>query len=267
MSILQSFALGITQGLTEFLPISSSGHLILISKLFHWPLQTLGFDAALHLGTLFATLFYFRSDLRRIFIAIFARKNPSYNEDRRLALAIILGTIPAGIVGAVANDIIETRFRALEIVGANLIIFGIMLIAADFFAKRNKQSNTNSCVGPMRALIIGCAQIFSLIPGASRSGVTITAGIFSRLSRENAARFSFLISIPLIAAAGAFKLRDLFASGDISVKILPLAIGFVSSALVGLIAIKILMKTLSRFGLAIYGIYRIIAGWLILLFL
>ena len=267
MTTIQSLTLGITQGLTEFLPISSSGHLILIPKLFHWPLQTLGFDAALHLGTLFAVLFYFRSDLRRLMIAVFARKNPSYREDRRLALAIILGIIPAGTAGALANDIIETRFRALEVVGANLIIFGILLIAADFFAKRNEQKSANSGVGTMRALIIGCAQIFSLIPGASRSGVTITAGIFSGLSRANAARFSFLMSIPLIAAAGAFKLRDIFGSGDISVEILPLSIGFVSSALVGLIAIEILMKTLSRFGLAIYGIYRIIAGSLILLFL
>lgn len=254
---LQSLTLGIVQGLTEFLPISSSGHLILIPKIFNWPLQPLAFDVALHLGTLVAVVWYFRSDLVRLCRA----------KDRRMILYILLGIIPAGITGALANEIIETRFRSVTIIAINLMVWGIFLIAADVFAARTERKAKTRPIGTRSSLVVGIAQILSLIPGTSRSGITITAGIFCRHSRTDAARFSFLMSIPLIAAAGVFKLRDILGEGTNSIEMLPLLIGFASSALVGALAIAILMKTLSRFGLSLYGVYRVVLAAAILLFL
>ncbi|MBI4359595.1 MAG: undecaprenyl-diphosphate phosphatase [Candidatus Jacksonbacteria bacterium] len=264
---MQSLVLGIIQGLTEFLPISSSGHLILIPKFASWPLQPLAFDAVMHLGTLFAAIFYFRSDVLALIRSALAYKNQAHSEDRRVLIAVILGIIPAGIAGALANNLIETRFRTIEIVGANLILWGILLIAADFFATRVERSDANRSLTIKLALMIGCAQALALIPGTSRFGITITAGIFGKLTRTNAARFSFLMSIPLIAGAGVFKLRDIVAGGTGAVETLPILIGLASSALVGWAAIALLMKTLSKRGLAVYGIYRIFLGALILLFL
>lgn len=267
MTIIQSITLGVVQGLTEFLPISSSGHLILVPKIFNWQLQSLAFDVALHLGTLLAVVVYFRSDLLRLARAAFLYKNSAFEKDRRIILYIIIGIVPAGITGAFANEIIETRFRSVAVIAVNLIVWGIFLIAADVFASRAEQRIKNHPVTAKSAAIVGIAQVFSLIPGTSRSGATIAAGIFSGLPRINAARFSFLMSVPLIAAAGVFKLRDIFASGAGSIETLPLLIGFASSAIVGWFAIGLLMKTLSRFGLSAYGVYRIILAAAILLFL
>lgn len=257
MTILQALALGAVQGITEFLPISSSGHLILLPTLFNWPLQPLAFDVALHLGTLVAVTSYFRSDIIQL-----ARGN-----NRRLFLYILIGIIPTGIAGVLGSGIIETKFRSATIVALNLIVWGVFLIGSDIFSAYVKRRGTIRPLTGIRALILGCAQVFSLIPGTSRSGVTIGAGVFAGLSRNDAARFSFLMSIPLIAAAGLFKLRDVLAGSGDSLQTLPLLVGFATSALVGWLAIAILMKTLSRLGLTIYGIYRVVLAALILLFL
>lgn len=267
MTILQSLILGVVQGLTEFLPISSSGHLILVPKIFNWQLQSLAFDVALHLGTLLAVVGYFRSDLLQLTRAAFLYKNSTFEKDRRMIFYILLGIIPAGITGALANEIIETRFRSVTVIAVNLIVWGIFLIAADLFAARTERKAKTHPITAKSVAIVGIAQVFSLIPGTSRSGATITAGIFSGLSRTDAARFSFLMSVPLIAAAGTFKLRDIFAGGAGSIETLPLLIGFASSAIVGWFAIGLLMKTLSRSGLLVYGVYRIILAAAILLFL
>ena len=203
MSLLQSLILGIIQGITEFLPISSSGHLIILPKIFNWPLQSLAFDAVLHLGTLVAVIFYFRDDVWNLIKSIVFYKDSDYKSQRKLVLMILIGIIPAGIAGFLFDGIIATKFRSINIVIFNLIFWGIFLIVADWYANKTQNLNvpakgwsasgrkTQNHISKLKALTIGLFQVFSLIPGTSRSGVTIGAGVFVKLTKVQAARFSF----------------------------------------------------------------------------
>ena len=273
MSVLQAFILGAIQGLTEFLPISSSGHLIIIPKLFHWPLQPLAFDVVLHIGTLLAVIFYFKKDLWKIIHSALFFKDPAYTKERYLIAPLIIGILPATIAGFLLNNYLDSTLRSSRVITSivifNLILWGVFLIAADWYEKKGlpAQKNPSVHVKISQSLVIGLFQIFSLIPGTSRSGVTIGAGIFAKLSKEEAARFSFLMSVPLIFGAGLLKIKDLAADQAFSLEVVPLIVGLFTSAIVGWFAIALLMKVLKHFGLTIFGIYRIVLAGVLLIVL
>jgi undecaprenyl-diphosphatase len=270
MNILQAIVLGIVQGLTEFLPISSSGHLILIPHLLQWPDQGLAFDAFLHLGTLTAVLFFFRYDLISIIknsLEILARG--SWKEFYRdLGMKILIGSVPIGIAGKLFDDYIETRLRSVTLVVATLIGFAILLWLADRYSEQiKKQINRVEAVAWKEVVVIGLAQTLALIPGTSRSGVTITAGLFSKLNREVAIRFSFLLSIPITAGAGVTKLFQLFHKGIPSGEGSVLAVGFLASMISGILAIKILLRLVQSNTFDLFVFYRIGLGiFLLILF-
>lgn len=270
MSLLQAFILATTQGLTEFLPVSSSGHLIIIPKLFNWPLQPLAFDVVLHLGTLVAVVFYFRKDLWKIVRSALFLKNSAYAKDRHLIPPLIIGILPSTIAGFLLNNYLDSTLRSsrviTNIVIFNLILWGFFLIAADWYEKKGLPAQKNSSVQVKisQSFVIGLFQIFSLIPGTSRSGVTIGAGIFAKLSKIEAARFSFLMSVPLILGAGLLKVKDLATDQNFSLEVAPLIVGLLTSAIVGWLAIALLMKALKHFGLTIFGLYRIVLATILL---
>ncbi len=244
MSVLQALVLGIVQGITEFLPISSSGHLILIPALFGWDPQPLAFDAVIHLGTLTAVLFALRDDLPRVFANKF-----------RLGWIILTATIPALGLGYLFKDQIETVLRSPLVVAVSLASFGILLWIADHYSRQAAEIKIER-VGYHRAMLIGLAQAIALIPGTSRSGITITAGLFLGLSREAAARFSFLLGVPAIAAAGGLSLFHVL-NGSEPIELLPLTIGFLTSFAFGFLAIRFLLKILKSTSYIPFAVYRI----------
>lgn len=268
MTILQAIVLGVIQGFTEFLPISSSGHLILVPHLLKWPDQGLAFDAIMHLGTLMAVLFFFRLDLFRVvknsLTMVLNGKKVGFSKDP--GIMILIGCIPAGIAGILFDDFIETRLRSEAIVASTLIAFGILLWLADRYSERVKtQTHRVETLRWTQVLIIGFAQALALIPGTSRSGVTITAGLFSKLNRELAIRFSFLLSVPITAGAGTLKLINLLQEGIPSGEASYLIIGFLASMLSGILAIKILLGWVRYYTFDLFVVYRIGLGMFILI--
>lgn len=263
---MQATILGIIQGITEFLPISSSGHLIFIPKWFGWPDQGLSFDAVVHVGTLLAVVVYFRKRLWNVFLSFF-RKGNEYQDNRRLGFLLILSIIPAGLAGLFGKDWIEGNLRSPEIIAYGLIGWGILLGVADWMAKKQMQKKTTEHVGWKETLFIGCAQAIALIPGTSRSGITMTAGLFANLNKKTAAEFSFLMSVPIIALAGGLKIFELIRYGATEVSLLVLCVGFVVSALSGLVAIAGLMKIIEKWSFMPFVVYRIVVGCGILMFL
>ncbi len=247
----KAVVLGIIQGLTEYFPVSSTAHLILFTWIFQIGgiVDTLSFDVALHLGTLFAVIVYFRKD----WIDMLRSK-------RRLLAFLIVATIPAGIAGFFLNDIVETTLRnPLYIAGALLLVSFIM-----WLSERSGKSRNLDTLSVADALYIGFAQIFALIPGVSRSGITISAGLFRNLQRDTATRFSFLMSTPIIAGATTLHLVKIARSdGDVDMTIL--AVGVLSSALAGFFAIRFLMNFFRKHSLNIFVYYRIALGTAILL--
>lgn len=281
MTPLYALVLGIVQGLTEFLPISSSGHLLIVPRLFGWEEQPLAFDVALHIGTLTAVLVYFFRDwvaLARSGLAdlrAHGLRLTAWSAHGRLLLLIALGTVPAVVVGLLLSDA-EDRLRTPAVVGAMLILVGSIMAAAERFANRPRQgaittsaqgSELEKRLSPVRALVIGVAQAFALVPGVSRSGATISAGMFSGLSRATAARFSFLIATPITLAAAAKELPQLRTAAEQGVSRGEIGLGVAASALVGLLAISALLRFLATRPLYPFSIYRVIVGVLVLLFL
>ena len=264
MELWQIIVLAIIQGLTEFLPISSSAHLILPSALLNWQDQGLAFDVAVHVGSLCAVLTYFRQDVVRMGRAWFrdtARR--TVTEDSRLAWAVILGTIPAGLAGLLLNDIVADHLRSGWIIAATTIGFGLLLWWSDAAGTRQR---TLSALSLKDALLIGLAQMLALIPGTSRSGITITAALFLGLRRDDAARFSFWLSMPLIAAAGAFKTLELITEGG-PTDWHAIAWGTLLSFISALLCIHLFLRFLERIGLMPYVIYRLALGALLILVL
>lgn len=268
--ILEAIILGIVQGLTEFLPISSTGHLILTEKALGISSEDFGlrFDAAIHLGTLSAVLIYFRTMILGFAVAwlasIKARKW-NLSRDSRLAWLLILGTIPAGIAGYLLESTAEDTFREPALVGAMLILFSAPMYLAERLGKRNR---TLDDMGPKDALMMGVAQGVALIPGVSRSGITISTGMLINFKREEAATFVFLMSAPVIAAAGGKQLFDI-ATGESSStglqnELLVYLVGLVTAGIVGFAAIAYLMKFLRFNTLKVFIIYRLILGSLVL---
>lgn len=251
MNILHAVVLGIVQGLTEFLPVSSSGHLILVPVLFGWPEQPLAFDTVIHLGTLCAVLVALREDLPKLF-----------ENKMRLGWTIVAASVPALAVGYLFKDQIESTLRSPVVVAVSLALWGALLWVADRSAAPNAEANVER-VGHRRAMFIGVMQALALIPGTSRSGVTITSGLFTGLSREAAARFSFLLSIPATAAAGALGLVNVL-QGTESVPLVPLLVGFLTSFFAGLFAIRFLLLILKGRSYVPFAAYRIALALLVL---
>lgn len=263
--MFQAIILGIIQGLTEFLPISSTAHLILAPWLFGWNDPGLAFDVVLHLGTLTGIVAFFRKDFYRMLCGMITNTRGSLsglnNLEGRIGWYIIAGTVPAGIAGLAFKDKIEILVRDPYIIAATLIIFAVLLWWAELRGrKRRKLTHMNI----FDAIIIGCAQAVALIPGVSRSGITITAGLFRNLERETAARFAFLLSTPIILAGGLLSFLDVYKTGFSYDMFWPFFAGFLASALSGFLAIKYLLIFLSKQKVNIFVYYRILLGIFIL---
>jgi undecaprenyl-diphosphatase len=267
VSLLEAIVLGLVQGLTEFLPISSSGHLRLVPALFGWEDPGAAFSANIQLGTMAAVVIYFRADLWRIAGTWLASlRDPSRRRelDARMGWYLIVATIPIGLLGFAFRDQIETTARDLRVVATTLILFGLVLLVADRVGRKRKvlaDVTTRDGIG------IGLAQSLALIPGVSRSGATISAGLFAGYTRADAARFSFLLSIPAVVLSGVFQLRDVGA-GDgpgLAATVVATLISFV----VGYLTIAWLLRWLASHSLTIFVIYRVLLGsllWALLAF-
>ncbi|MDP2156407.1 MAG: undecaprenyl-diphosphatase UppP [Nitrospirota bacterium] len=253
--MIEAFILGIVQGLTEFLPVSSTAHLVLFPWFFNWTgeLDTLTFDVALHAGTLLSLIICFWRD----WVELIFKK-------QKLFLLIILASVPAGIAGVLLNDYVEHALRSPYIIAATLVVFGCVMLVAEKMNKTRTLDNMD--IGD--AVTIGLAQAIALIPGVSRSGITISAGLFRGLEREASARFSFLLSTPIIAGATLLHARKLLTtSADHNISLF--LIGFIAAAVSGYVAIKFLLRFLKKHPLNVFAYYRfglavvIIAGiWL-----
>jgi len=255
--------LALLQGLTEFLPISSSAHLILPSEILGWQDQGLAFDVAVHIGTLIAVIFYFRQDIKKIISGWLTTGFTAHpNNDGKLAWYIALATLPAGIAGLLLDQFIEEHLRSAAVIAWATIGFGILLGLAD--RARSKDISLAKMTLAM-ALIIGFAQALALVPGTSRSGITMTAALFIGLQRVDAARFSFLLSIPLILAAGGLKTLDLMNS-VLPVDWSAIVIGIVVSAISAWVCIYYFLAFISRIGMMPFVIYRLLLGAVLLLF-
>jgi undecaprenyl-diphosphatase len=237
-------ALGALQGLGEFLPISSSGHLIVVPWLLGWPDQSLAFDVALHLGTLAAVVYAFAGDWLRLFRGFFsglAAGRPFGNPDGRMLGLLALASVPGGVAGLLLDDWAETVFRSPALVGVTMALMGGVLWLADRRAAgpaADEGGEAGEAVGLRDAMLIGCAQALALVPGVSRSGATISAALFLGHRRESAARFSFLLATPITFGAAALKVPAILQGGDWT----PVVIGMISAALVGLAAIRLLLR-------------------------
>ncbi|MEH6550221.1 MAG: undecaprenyl-diphosphate phosphatase [Pseudomonadales bacterium] len=261
MDAVQAIVLALVQGLTEFLPISSSAHLILPSAVLGWPDQGLAFDVAVHVGSLLAVVAYFYRDIWSISSAwCGSLVGRGTNEQSQLGWAVIIGTIPAGLAGILLNGWIEANLRSVSVIATATIGFGLLLWWAD--GKRGQLGS----VGLRNAIVIGLAQALALIPGTSRSGITMTAGLALGLNRQTAARFSFLLSIPLILAAGGLKTLELLEQGD-AVEWAMIFLGVAVSAVAAFACIHLFLKWLDRVGFMPFVIYRILLGiglWLLI---
>jgi len=260
---LQILALAIVQGITEFLPISSSGHLILAPHLFGFDDQGLGLDVAVHLGSLIAVIGYFRRDITDILsgwtVSLLPGRGP--NEHSRLGWAIIVGVIPVVIAGFLLKSIVENDFRSATLIATTTILFGLLLGWADVRAKRQRAI---SDIGLRDALLIGMAQILALIPGTSRSGITITAGLMLGLTREAASRFSFLLAIPTILGSSLLVSMDLLKSEQ-PADWASLGMGVVMSAVAAYLCIHLFLRFIEKIGMWPFVLYRLALGLLIFL--
>jgi len=269
--ILRAIVLGIVQGLTEFLPISSSGHLIITRELFGWEFaDDLTFDVALHIGTLIAVITYFRAEWLSMARGLLARafgieRDRRFGEvyDERLFFLVIAGSIPTAVVGVALNNWVENEVRDPLVVGAMLVLFGIVLLAAERLGRRDRHLES---AGWRDAVIIGGAQAITLIPGVSRSGVTISAGLFDGFRRTDTARLSFLLATPAIGGAGLFKLLQAVTDGVSSSEIDAIFAGAAVSAVVGWLSIRFLMRLVQTRTYLPFVLYRLALGLFVLVY-
>ncbi|OHA99537.1 MAG: undecaprenyl-diphosphatase UppP [Candidatus Zambryskibacteria bacterium RIFCSPHIGHO2_12_FULL_43_12b] len=263
MSYIEAIILGVVQGLTEFVPISSSGHLILVHNIFGETGIDLSVDAILQLASILAVLIYFRIDIVRVVSTLFrhiAGKGVEQG-DKNLLYAIVLGTIPAFVLGILLESKMETVFRSAHLVAYALIAGSAIMFFAERYALKNRELNAK------RGFMVGCFQALALVPGISRSGATISGGLLAGLSREAATRFSFVLSFPIIVGSGLKKFLDLSASGSLFDIGAPLVLSFILSFLVGLLSIDLLLRYLKNHNLHIFVWYRLILAFLIIIFL
>lgn len=262
MSLLEATILALVQGLTEFLPISSSAHLILVPWALGWNDQGLAFDVVVHLGTLTAVCVYFRHDLVRLVIG-WGRSvtGKDGGPDGRMAWFLGFATIPVGLAGLTFKDWVSTAGRDPQIIAWASIGFGLLLLAADRLGRRTRAEGS---MGLGDAIAIGCAQALALVPGTSRSGVTMTCGLALGLTREAAARFSFLLSIPVIVLSGGLEVKELIETSPSLPSLLPLLVGFAVAAVSAYLCIKYLLIWLQRHTMTVFVAYRIALGAVIL---
>lgn len=255
MDLISAALLGVVQGLTEFLPVSSSGHLILARAFFGWDPGRFGiaFDAACHVGTLLAVVAYFRDDVVRLLVAAPGALTGRDGEDERLGRLIIVGTIPVVIVGGLFADVIEARIRTPLIVAINLVIGAIGLLWVERIGRQDREARS---LGYGEALAIGVAQAAALAPGLSRSGNTLIVSMFRGLKRDSAARFVFLMSLPAVFAVAVKEVIDLSAIGFAGVPLTLMAVGLVVSGLVGYVTVKYFLRYLASHSLAVFAYYR-----------
>ena len=263
MLFWQIIVLALVQGLTEFLPISSSAHLILVPVLTGWPDQGLAFDVVVHLGTLTAVVWYFRKEVIQLSVdwTRSCIKKETVGESR-LAWMVILGTIPVAVIGLLLHDFVDNTLRSPLVIAWATIGFGLLLGLADYVGK-NMKGITEYQMNWKNAAMIAFSQALALIPGTSRSGITMTAGLFSGLTRKSAARFSFLLSIPAILMAGSYKTLKLIQEGN-GVDWFSIGLGYALSALSAYICIHYFMKMLERMGMTPFVIYRVAQGLILL---
>jgi undecaprenyl-diphosphatase len=266
MNSIHAVVLGTLQGFTEVLPISSSAHLILVPWLLHWPESGLTFDVALHVGTLIALCLYFWRDIIELSVNFVGGLADRFHTPQsRLPLYIVIATVPAAIVGKTLEEPIEQIFRSSPLfIALFLIAFGLLLAFADTTgAKRWKMDR----ITLRAAVIIGLAQCLALVPGVSRSGITITAALLLGYNREAAARFSFLLSLPVVAGAAVLKLGHLAKHGIPAGEGMPLAVGIATSAVFGYLSVVFLLKLVQRHSLYTFVWYRLVAGAGVLVYL
>ncbi len=271
MAVWQAILLGIVQGLTEFLPISSSAHLILIPWLAGWSEPGLEFDVALHMGTLAAVLICFRRDLllmAKSFVGGIVTRRPLEETHSRLAWIILLGSVPAAIAGYAFNDMIDNYFhsgegggRAIALIALLLILLGALLLVAERVARHVRPVES---LGWRDGVIIGAAQALALLPGVSRSGSTITAGLMTGMKRDAAARFSFLLGVPAIVGAGALETKNVIQAGVDADQIATFVAGGVTAGVVGYLAIAFLMAFLRTNSTLVFVGYRFAIGAMLL---
>jgi len=264
MSGLQATVLGIIQGLTEFLPISSTAHLRIVPELLGWKDPGAAFTAVIQLGTLVAVIWYFRRDIAKLLTAVgndIKQRRLGTSREAKLAWMICVGTIPIVICGLMFKKYIKEDLRDLRVIATAMIGFALLLLAAEVMAARRGRHREEEEIGWFDVLFIGCFQALALIPGASRSGTTITAGLFAGLSRSAAARFSFLLSLPSVFAAAVYELykdrQEILASTDDAVALL---IATIVSGIFGYASIAFLIGFLKRYSTSVFIIYRIILG-------
>jgi undecaprenyl-diphosphatase len=258
LELIEAIILGVVQGLTEFLPVSSSGHLLLGQYFLGLDQDRFGlsFDVALHMGTLVAVVSYFWRDLIRMafaFLRSFGHRDLANDPDQRLAYLVIASTVPAALIGFLFEGFFENTVRSPWVVVFNFVFVGVLFLVAEAAGSRSRQA---SKLGFGEAVGIGLSQATALVPGISRSGATITLGLFLGLRREEAARFSFLMSVPIIAGAGSLQLVEVIASGMSTHEAVLFATGFITSAFVGYFTIRFLLDYLKRHSLRAFAYYR-----------
>jgi undecaprenyl-diphosphatase len=254
----QALLLALVQGLTEFLPISSSAHLVIPGLLFGWPDQGLAFDVAVHVGTLLAVLLYFRADLQQLLLgSLQALRARRANCHSREVLLLALATLPVVLAGLWLNDIVQSHLRTLPVIASTTLVFGLLLAVAD-----RRRAARPLPLGWGIALGIGLAQMLAPVPGVSRSGITITAGLLLGLDRSGAARFSFLLSIPVIAGAGLLKGVEL-AQSSLPVAWLQLLAAALVAGLTAYLCIALFLRLLERIGLMPFVYYRVLLALLL----
>lgn len=264
---MHAFLLALIQGVTEFLPISSSAHLILPSQLLGWPDQGLGFDMAVHLGTLTAVVFAMRAELIRLTVgSLQALRQRRMNTEFLLVLWVGLGTLPVMVAGLLMKDLVETTLRSVLVIAITTIGYGLLLWYADRRAAAAGEGRSEYAMTLRDVMVIGFSQCLALVPGTSRSGITMTAALLLGLSRTAAARYSFLLSIPTILGGAILLLRDLLEEAA-PVDWTALGLGFVVSAVAAGLCIHYFLSLLERIGFLPYVIYRLLLGAALVLFL
>jgi undecaprenyl-diphosphatase len=260
MTVFQAVILGLVQGLAEFLPISSSAHLVLTPWVFGWSDPGLAFDVALHVGTLVAVLWYFRAEWVKLTQSAFAllRTRRADTEEKKRFLYLVVATIPAAVGGVLLQDYAETTFRSPVLMAITLMVMGAVLWAVDRYAPRDRPLASLTLKD---AVLVGFAQMLALVPGVSRSGSTMTAGRALRFDRQSAAVFSFLMSMPVTAAAAILKVPDLLRTEGITPTLIA---GVLSAGISSWLAIAVLLRYISRHSFGVFAVYRLALGVLIL---
>jgi undecaprenyl-diphosphatase len=265
LTVLEALVLGIVQGVTEFLPVSSSAHLVIVPELFNIPAPPISFDVLLHLATLIAVVGYFIGDVKRIAISLFASRRMERQEVRywrRLFAWLVIGSVPAALIGGALSGFFEDLFSNTAAVGIFLIVTSCLLFGADMATARMARAKQSGAglgqMGPLDALIVGCYQALAIAPGLSRSGSTIASGIFLGFDRETATHFAFLLSIPAILGAFIFKLNDLGGSSGIGAA--AMLVGFAAALVSGFLAVRFMMRYVKNHRFRPFAIYTLALG-------